>query len=111
MESFKSKNLISGLIILSLLSQVVTAAALESSNDQSGGDSGPIDAFQPGPKINCDFACARRCGKASRTNVCIRACGSCCLKCQCVPTGTSGNQEMCPCYANLRTHGLKPKCP
>ncbi|OAY79400.1 Gibberellin-regulated protein 9 [Ananas comosus] len=35
----------------------------------------------------------------------MRAC------CQCVPAGTSGNKTMCPCYANLRTHGLKPKCP
>jgi hypothetical protein len=28
-----------------------------------------------------------------------------------VPPGTYGNQEKCPCYASLTTHGGKPKCP
>ncbi|KAL9330445.1 hypothetical protein ACSQ67_000055 [Phaseolus vulgaris] len=40
-----------------------------------------------------------------------RACGTCCQRCNRVPPGTSGNQEMCPCYARLTTHDGKPKCP
>ncbi|KAK9162148.1 hypothetical protein Syun_003050 [Stephania yunnanensis] len=63
------------------------------------------------PKINCEFACARRCREASRVKVCARACGSCCARCQCVPPGTYGNKAACPCYATLKTHGSKPKCP
>ncbi|XP_009798156.1 gibberellin-regulated protein 9-like [Nicotiana sylvestris] len=66
---------------------------------------------QPIRKINCGHACARRCRKSSRKNVCKRACKSCCARCHCVPPGTYGNKEACPCYARLKTHGNRPKCP
>ncbi|KAL6315544.1 hypothetical protein AAG906_000846 [Vitis piasezkii] len=59
----------------------------------------------------CSYACSRRCRKASRKNVCNRACKTCCKRCHCVPPGTYGNKNMCPCYASLKTHGHKPKCP
>ncbi|KAF8018239.1 hypothetical protein BT93_H3205 [Corymbia citriodora subsp. variegata] len=62
-------------------------------------------------KINCSSACARRCSKSSRKNVCHRACKTCCARCHCVPPGTYGNKSACPCYARLKTHGNKPKCP
>ncbi|XP_059631926.1 snakin-2 [Cornus florida] len=62
-------------------------------------------------KISCSYACARRCRKASRKNVCGRACKTCCTRCHCVPPGTYGNKNACPCYASLKTHGHKPKCP
>ncbi|GAB4861431.1 hypothetical protein Ancab_036634 [Ancistrocladus abbreviatus] len=62
-------------------------------------------------KINCNGACAMRCRKASRKNVCSRACKSCCMRCHCVPPGTYGNKNACPCYARLKTHGGRPKCP
>ncbi|XP_051149974.1 cypmaclein-like isoform X2 [Andrographis paniculata] len=62
-------------------------------------------------KINCDSECKRRCSKASRFKVCYRACSSCCADCGCVPPGTYGNKNVCPCYANQKTHGNKPKCP
>ncbi|CAO2817679.1 unnamed protein product [Amaranthus hypochondriacus] len=61
--------------------------------------------------INCGAACVARCRLSSRPNLCHRACGTCCARCQCVPPGTSGNQELCPCYYNQRTHGGKRKCP
>ena len=60
---------------------------------------------------DCPHACAKRCRSASRKNVCTRACGTCCMRCHCVPPGTYGNRNACPCYASLRTHGGKPKCP
>ncbi|GJN26052.1 hypothetical protein PR202_gb13950 [Eleusine coracana subsp. coracana] len=60
---------------------------------------------------DCGSACAARCRLASRQNLCKRACGSCCARCDCVPPGTSGNQDKCPCYANITTHGERPKCP
>uniref|UniRef100_A0A2P2J6Q8 Uncharacterized protein MANES_18G100600 n=1 Tax=Rhizophora mucronata TaxID=61149 RepID=A0A2P2J6Q8_RHIMU len=62
-------------------------------------------------KINCGLACSKRCSKSSRKNVCHRACNACCFRCHCVPPGTYGNKSACPCYASLRTHGNKPKCP
>ncbi|KAI9200145.1 hypothetical protein LWI28_003394 [Acer negundo] len=62
-------------------------------------------------KINCNHACSRRCKESSRKKVCHRACKTCCERCHCVPPGTYGNKGACPCYARLRTHGNKPKCP
>ncbi|XP_078434066.1 cypmaclein-like [Wolffia australiana] len=65
----------------------------------------------PSPKIDCGAECTRRCSKTSRRSMCLRACGGCCAKCQCVPPGTAGNLQFCPCYARIRTRGGKPKCP
>ncbi|KAJ0085741.1 hypothetical protein Patl1_07828 [Pistacia atlantica] len=62
-------------------------------------------------KINCSNACSRRCKESSRKKICHRACKACCKRCNCVPPGTYGNKKACPCYASLRTHGNKPKCP
>ncbi|GAB4852519.1 Snakin-2 [Ancistrocladus abbreviatus] len=62
-------------------------------------------------KINCGAACAARCRLASRHKMCIRACGTCCARCNCVPPGTSGNQKDCPCYYYMTTHGGRRKCP
>ncbi|MQM12059.1 hypothetical protein Taro_044969 [Colocasia esculenta] len=61
--------------------------------------------------IDCNSACDVRCGLSSRPNLCKRACGTCCYRCGCVPPGTSGNKNACPCYANLTTSGGRPKCP
>ncbi|VFQ76898.1 unnamed protein product [Cuscuta campestris] len=69
-------------------------------------------AGQPNtPHIDCGAACAGRCKVASRQKICMRACKTCCGRCNCVPPGTSGHKEVCPCYANMTTHGGKPKCP
>ncbi|KAK9270260.1 hypothetical protein L1049_025837 [Liquidambar formosana] len=62
-------------------------------------------------KIDCKSKCDYRCSKASRHKMCIRACNTCCKRCNCVPPGTSGNQDVCPCYANMTTHGGRHKCP
>ncbi|XP_021902436.1 snakin-2-like [Carica papaya] len=62
-------------------------------------------------KIDCGSACTARCRLASRQRLCKRACGTCCARCNCVPPGTSGHQEECPCYASLTTHGGRRKCP
>ncbi|XP_048332141.1 gibberellin-regulated protein 9-like [Ziziphus jujuba] len=63
------------------------------------------------PKINCNQACSKRCKKASKKKRCKRACKACCIRCHCVPPGTYGHKSVCPCYARLRTHGNKLKCP
>ncbi|KAL1225834.1 Gibberellin-regulated protein 9 [Cardamine amara subsp. amara] len=103
------------IISLLLLSQVL--AELSSSSNASQiqtNDENQTAAFKRthhSHRINCGYACARRCREASRKKMCHRACGSCCAKCHCVPPGTSGNKAACPCYAKLRTHGNKLKCP
>ncbi|KAF5197813.1 Gibberellin-regulated family protein [Thalictrum thalictroides] len=62
--------------------------------------------------IDCDAKCGVRCSLHSRPNVCKRACGTCCNRCKCVPSGTYGNKEECgDCYVKMTTHGNKPKCP
>ncbi|KAF5198468.1 Gibberellin-regulated family protein [Thalictrum thalictroides] len=69
-------------------------------------------ASRPIGQAECDKLCAVRCSLHSRPNVCTRACGTCCMKCKCVPPGTSGNRGKCGyCYANMKTHGNKLKCP
>ncbi|ERN08523.1 hypothetical protein AMTRI_Chr11g98190 [Amborella trichopoda] len=70
----------------------------------------PLAASAP-EGIDCGSACEYRCSKASRHKMCIRACGTCCARCHCVPPGTSGNEDVCPCYANMTTHGGRHKCP
>ncbi|KAL1814918.1 hypothetical protein ACET3Z_017492 [Daucus carota] len=62
-------------------------------------------------KIDCKARCGERCKLSSRPNLCHRACGTCCARCSCVPPGTYGNYEVCPCYANMTTHGGRKKCP
>ncbi|RWV85946.1 hypothetical protein GW17_00052211 [Ensete ventricosum] len=57
------------------------------------------------------WKCSHRCSKASRHKMCMRACIACCHKCHCVPRGTHGHKEECPCYAHMKTHHGKPKCP
>ncbi|KAJ6759752.1 EXTENSIN PROLINE-RICH PROTEIN [Salix purpurea] len=62
--------------------------------------------------IDCGGLCNQRCSLHSRPNVCTRACGTCCVRCKCVPPGTSGNREVCgTCYTDMTTHGNKTKCP
>nr|AAD15495.1 similar to gibberellin-regulated proteins [Arabidopsis thaliana] len=50
-----------------------------------------------------------RCSLSSRPNLCHRACGTCCARCNCVAPGTSGNYDKCPCYGSLTTHGGRRK--
>ncbi|XP_054799468.1 peamaclein [Prosopis cineraria] len=59
----------------------------------------------------CDSKCGQRCSKAGRQDRCLRFCGICCEKCNCVPSGTYGNKHECPCYRDLKNSKGKPKCP
>ncbi|CAN6481411.1 unnamed protein product [Victoria cruziana] len=74
-----------------------------------GGAGGGDGIGQSG--VDCGAACTGRCSKASRQDRCIQVCNSCCMTCNCVPPGTFGNKDKCPCYASLTTHGGRPKCP
>ncbi|EPS63762.1 hypothetical protein M569_11025 [Genlisea aurea] len=84
------------LLLLLLLSAAAAEAQL------------PTNATQT---MDCGGACSERCRLAGRQNLCKRACGTCCLRCNCVPPGTSGNYQFCPCYAALTTRDKQRKCP
>ncbi|KAL7115189.1 hypothetical protein ACP275_04G170100 [Erythranthe tilingii] len=78
--------------------------------------SAPAPALNPAPNpngdVDCDGQCKKRCSLHSRQNVCLRACGTCCVRCKCVPPGTFGNREICgKCYTDMTTHGNRTKCP
>ncbi|KAM0936725.1 putative gibberellin regulated protein [Dioscorea sansibarensis] len=61
----------------------------------------------------CDSKCNVRCSKASVHDRCLFNCGVCCEECKCVPSGTYGNKDECPCYRDKVTKDekKKPKCP
>ncbi|KAK1267859.1 Snakin-1 [Acorus gramineus] len=59
----------------------------------------------------CGIKCKGRCSKASVQDRCMKYCGICCNTCKCVPSGTYGNKDQCPCYRDMVTGKGKPKCP
>ncbi|XP_068659287.1 gibberellin-regulated protein 5-like [Aristolochia californica] len=59
----------------------------------------------------CTVRCAERCSATAYKKPCKFFCGKCCGKCLCVPPGTYGNKQVCPCYNNWKTKRGGPKCP
>ncbi|XP_058221168.1 peamaclein-like [Rhododendron vialii] len=59
----------------------------------------------------CDSKCGDRCAKAGVKDRCLKYCGICCEECKCVPSGTYGNKQECPCYRDKKNSKGKPKCP
>ncbi|XP_062074386.1 gibberellin-regulated protein 1 [Humulus lupulus] len=98
-----SKVLIISLIFFLLVLNLVEADETAIGNE---GEGSPKNK-----SIECGGSCAARCQLSSRPRLCKRACGTCCRRCNCVPPGTAGNLEVCPCYANMTTHGGRRKCP
>ncbi|KAJ6855539.1 hypothetical protein NC651_040254 [Populus alba x Populus x berolinensis] len=43
--------------------------------------------------------------------MCVRACNTCCKRCDCVPPGSLVTKIPAPCYANMTTHGDRHKFP
>ncbi|XP_068640817.1 snakin-2-like [Aristolochia californica] len=101
------KALLASLLLFLLAAHLVDARTVLEEHTLATNEAGGY----PSQKINCGAACAARCRLVSRPNRCLRACGTCCGRCNCVPPGTYGNREQCPCYASLTTRGNKPKCP
>ncbi|KAL3638802.1 hypothetical protein CASFOL_016709 [Castilleja foliolosa] len=67
--------------------------------------------IMPSSAIDCGSECNRRCSKAGRQDRCLKYCGICCGKCDCVPSGTYGNKDECPCYRDMKNSKGGPKCP
>ncbi|XP_043695757.1 protein RSI-1-like [Telopea speciosissima] len=60
---------------------------------------------------DCKPRCTYRCSATSHKKPCMFFCLKCCSKCLCVPPGTYGNKQTCPCYNNWKTKEGGPKCP
>ncbi|XP_010475933.1 PREDICTED: gibberellin-regulated protein 8-like [Camelina sativa] len=61
----------------------------------------------------CDGKCKVRCSKNDREpDKCFKLCNICCHKCNnCVPSGTYGNKDECPCYRDMKNSKGGSKCP
>ncbi|AED97241.1 Gibberellin-regulated protein 10 [Arabidopsis thaliana] len=60
----------------------------------------------------CGGKCNVRCSKAGRQDRCLKYCNICCEKCNyCVPSGTYGNKDECPCYRDMKNSKGTSKCP
>ncbi|XP_013585155.1 PREDICTED: gibberellin-regulated protein 12 [Brassica oleracea var. oleracea] len=59
----------------------------------------------------CPKACDFQCSATSHQKPCLFFCNLCCKKCLCVPSGTYGHKEECPCYNNWKNKDGEPKCP
>src|SRR5574340_939164 len=51
----------------------------------------------------CGGRCKERCSKTAFKKPCMFFCQKCCAKCLCVPYGTYGNKQSCPCYNEWKT--------
>ncbi|KAL1323300.1 hypothetical protein HN51_033641 [Arachis hypogaea] len=70
-----------------------------------GGGEGSLTPEQ------CGDACDYRCSDTQYLKACLTYCNLCCQKCLCVPSGTYGHKEECPCYNDWKTKRGGPKCP
>ncbi|XP_016497155.1 protein GAST1 [Nicotiana tabacum] len=73
----------------------------------------PMYGITPGSlhPQECGARCIYRCSKTAFKKPCMFFCEKCCAKCLCVPPGTYGNKQFCPCYNNWKTKRGGPKCP
>ncbi|KAF3969868.1 hypothetical protein ACB098_01G199000 [Castanea mollissima] len=60
---------------------------------------------------DCKPKCTYRCSATSHKKPCMFFCLKCCSKCLCVPPGTEGNKQVCPCYNNWKAKDGRPMCP
>ncbi|KAI3995551.1 hypothetical protein MKX01_023296, partial [Papaver californicum] len=51
----------------------------------------------------CQPKCTSRCSATSHKKPCMFYCLKCFSKFLCVPPGTFGNKQTCPCYNNWKT--------
>nr|CAD10104.1 gibberellin induced protein 3 [Petunia x hybrida] len=91
---------------VSMAKMVLDAKVQRRGNDQIYGVS--QGSLHP---QDCQPKCTYRCSKTSFKKPCMFFCQKCCAKCLCVPAGTYGNKQTCPCYNNWKTKEGGPKCP
>ncbi|XP_031498307.1 gibberellin-regulated protein 5-like [Nymphaea colorata] len=59
----------------------------------------------------CGERCSYRCSATHHRRPCMFFCQKCCAMCLCVPPGTYGNREYCPCYNNWKNKAGRSNCP
>ncbi|KNA25942.1 hypothetical protein SOVF_001580 [Spinacia oleracea] len=96
-------TLLISLIICSTL-LVITNADLSVMPPQPSAASATTSGF-------CNNKCGVRCALKGINSRCMKYCLMCCGKCSCVPSGTSGNLNECPCYRDMKAPNGRPKCP
>ncbi|XP_044972609.1 gibberellin-regulated protein 5-like isoform X2 [Hordeum vulgare subsp. vulgare] len=76
-------------------------------------DTSPMHGVTPGSlqPQECEGRCAQRCSATAYRKPCLFFCRKCCAACLCVPPGTYGNKQTCPCYNDWKTKRGGPKCP
>ncbi|KAH7670433.1 Gibberellin regulated protein, partial [Dioscorea alata] len=78
---------------------------------RAGSSYFPLGGEGSVPPEQCPAKCDYRCSATQHRKPCLFFCNKCCDKCHCVPSGTYGNKQECPCYDNWKTQDGKPKCP
>ncbi|KAG2550014.1 hypothetical protein PVAP13_9KG281600 [Panicum virgatum] len=94
-----------------LLLLALAFAVVVSAGNTNGGFYKPAGAEGSIPIEQCPDKCDYRCSATSHRKPCLFFCNYCCQKCLCVPSGTYGNKEECPCYDNMKNKEGGPKCP
>ncbi|CAN6283679.1 unnamed protein product [Urochloa humidicola] len=101
-----SSSLSIALLLLALAFVVEVSAG-----STNGGFYKPAGAEGSVPIEQCPNKCDYRCSATSHRKPCLFFCNYCCQKCLCVPSGTYGHKEECPCYNNIKNKEGGPKCP
>ncbi|MCL7033552.1 hypothetical protein MKW94_013967 [Papaver nudicaule] len=103
-----SSSLVFVFIALCFLVQLSVGEVTGNVVSTNGARNGGEGSVQP---QQCAGACEVRCSATSHKKPCLLYCNQCCNKCLCVPSGTFGHKEECPCYNNWKTKEGGPKCP
>ncbi|XVE59947.1 hypothetical protein DITRI_Ditri05aG0087400 [Diplodiscus trichospermus] len=99
------------LLVLVLLGEI--QASGPASQKQQGNHANGMYGVTQGSlrPQECGPRCTARCSATAYKKPCMFFCQKCCAKCLCVPPGTYGNKQYCPCYNNWKTKRGGPKCP
>ncbi|KAJ6964481.1 protein GAST1-like [Populus alba x Populus x berolinensis] len=105
--------LLCSLLVLVLLGQnQALKTPISASQPQRQGNHAMYGATQGSLRPQeCAPRCTTRCSATAYKKPCLFFCQKCCAKCLCVPPGTYGNKQSCPCYNNWKTKRGGPKCP
>ncbi|CAL5434017.1 unnamed protein product [Camellia sinensis] len=113
MDKKQSAAILCFVLMLGLLAENLQASSelqlqvsqLQGNNQMYGVTQGSLRPQE------CGARCTGRCAKTAYKKPCMFFCQKCCAKCLCVPPGTYGNKQVCPCYNNWKTKRGGPKCP
>ncbi|KAK6235530.1 hypothetical protein QUC31_019265 [Theobroma cacao] len=100
------------LLMLVLLGEIQASSPASQKQRQGNHANGMYGATQGSLRPQeCGPRCTTRCSATAYKKPCMFFCQKCCAKCLCVPPGTYGNKQYCPCYNNWKTKRGGPKCP